>query len=319
MGLGRKANKPEDTSATSTSGDESSCMPASGMAADLSNSALEVRRRSHKVAESTLPKPTCSGLVTRAHHHDAAQARTSLPCPARAPRRPRQPISPRRCRSRLSSLMSPTTAHSLGSAPRCRPPPHACIRARHCEGHRGAELTVTRTNSPPVPQVTSEGKSSSDDAPSSQDVGPSQHHDDDKSEEIVEEEEEVVADVAAEEEIAEEEEVVAQEPLESAPRKKKRGSSLHAAAASSTTETPPPTLLNAKQRKKKQIEVGSSESASDPSQVEPEAMDEDAEESEAPKDKKKKSRQKVPTPGLKPQTTQTGLIFTRASLALDSG
>ena len=212
MGLGRKANKPEDTSATSTSGDESSCMPASGMAADLSNSALEVRRRSHKVAESTLPKPTCSGLVTRAHHHDATQARTSLPCPARAPRRPRQPISPRRCRSRLSSLMSPTTAHSLGSAPRCRPPPHACIRARHCEGHRGAELTVTRTNSPPVPQVTSEGKSSSDDAPSSQDVGPSQHHDDDKSEEIVEEEEEVVADVAAEEEIAEEEEeVVAQE------------------------------------------------------------------------------------------------------------
>ena len=211
MGLGRKANKPEDTSATSTSGDESSCMPASGMAADLSNSALEVRRRSHKVAESTLPQPTCSGLVTRAHHHDATQARTSLPCPARAPRRPRQPISPRRCRSRLSSLMSPTTAHSLGSAPRCRPPPHACIRARHCEGHRGAELTVTRTNSPPVPQVTSEGKSSSDDAPSSQDVGPSQHHDDDKSEEIVEEEEEVVADVAAEEEIAEEEEVVAQE------------------------------------------------------------------------------------------------------------
>ena len=41
MGLGRKANK-EDTSATSTSGDESSCMP-SEMAADLSNSALEVR------------------------------------------------------------------------------------------------------------------------------------------------------------------------------------------------------------------------------------------------------------------------------------
>ena len=77
MGLGRKANK-EETSATSTSGDESSCMPASGMAADLSNSALEVRRRSHKVAESTLPKPTCSGLVTRAHHHDATQARTSL-------------------------------------------------------------------------------------------------------------------------------------------------------------------------------------------------------------------------------------------------
>ena len=146
MGLGRKANK-EDTSATSTSGDDSSCMPASEMAADLSNSALEVRRRSHKVADSTLPKPTCSGLVTRAHHH-AAQARTSLPCPARTPRRPRQPISPRRCRSRLSSLMSPTTAHSLGSAPRCRPPPHACIRARHSEGHRGAELTVACTNSP---------------------------------------------------------------------------------------------------------------------------------------------------------------------------
>ena len=140
MGLGRKANKPEDTSATSTSGDESSCMPASGMAADLSNSALEVRRRSHKVAESTLPKPTCSGLVTRAHH-DAAQARTSLPCPARAPRRPRQPISPRRCRSRLSSLMSPTTAHSLGSAPRCRPPPGPALRGAprgraHCHTHQ---------------------------------------------------------------------------------------------------------------------------------------------------------------------------------------
>ena len=126
MGLGRKANK-EDTSATSTSGDESSCMPASGMAADLSNSALEVRRRSHKKWR---------------------RARTSLPCPARTPRRPRQPISSRRCRSRLSSLMSPTTAHSLGSAPRCRPPPHACIRARHSEGHRGAELTVACTNSP---------------------------------------------------------------------------------------------------------------------------------------------------------------------------
>ena len=41
MGLRRKANK-EDTSATGTSGDESSCMP-SEMAADLSNSALEVR------------------------------------------------------------------------------------------------------------------------------------------------------------------------------------------------------------------------------------------------------------------------------------
>ena len=80
MGLGRKANKPEDTSATSTSGDESSCMPASGMAADLSNSALEVRRRSHKVAESTLPKPTCSGLVTRAHHHDASPHFSALPC-----------------------------------------------------------------------------------------------------------------------------------------------------------------------------------------------------------------------------------------------
>ena len=65
--------------------------------------------------------------------------------------------------------------------------------------------------------------------------------------------------------------------VESAPRKKKRGASLHAVAASSTTtETPPPTLLNAKQRKKKQIEVGSSESASDPSQVEPEPMEEDA-------------------------------------------
>ena len=145
MGLGRKANK-EDTSATSTSGDESSCMPASGMAADLSNSALEVRRRSHKVADSTLPKPTCSGLVTRAHHF-VAQARTSLPCPARTPRRPRQPISPRRCRSRLSSLMSPTTAHSLGSAPRCRPPPHACIRARHSE----EQSSLSHAPTPPRP------------------------------------------------------------------------------------------------------------------------------------------------------------------------
>jgi hypothetical protein len=40
MGLARKANK-EQTSATSTS-DESSCMP-SEVAADISNSALEVR------------------------------------------------------------------------------------------------------------------------------------------------------------------------------------------------------------------------------------------------------------------------------------
>ena len=69
------------------------------------------------------------------------QARTSLPCPARSPRRPRQPISPRRCRSRLSSLMSPTTAHSLGSAPRCRPPPGPALRGAprgraHCHTHQ---------------------------------------------------------------------------------------------------------------------------------------------------------------------------------------
>ena len=40
MGMGRKAK--DDSSATSTSSDESSCMP-SEMAADLSSSALEVR------------------------------------------------------------------------------------------------------------------------------------------------------------------------------------------------------------------------------------------------------------------------------------
>ena len=47
MGLGRKANKG-DTSA-STSGDESSWMP-SQVAADLSNTALEVRSRPGQVA-----------------------------------------------------------------------------------------------------------------------------------------------------------------------------------------------------------------------------------------------------------------------------
>ena len=90
--------------------------------------------------------------------------------------------------------MSPTTAHSLGSAPRCRPPPPPCIRAGTPRAaHR-------RTPLPLDSQATSEGKSSSDDAPSSQDVGPSQHHDNAKSEEIVEEEEVVAEeeDVAAE-------------------------------------------------------------------------------------------------------------------------
>ena len=48
MGLGRKANKG-DTSATSTSGDESSWMP-SQVAADLSDTALEVRSRPGQVA-----------------------------------------------------------------------------------------------------------------------------------------------------------------------------------------------------------------------------------------------------------------------------
>ena len=48
MGLGRKANKG-DTSATSTSSDESSWMP-SQVAADLSNTALEVRSRPGQVA-----------------------------------------------------------------------------------------------------------------------------------------------------------------------------------------------------------------------------------------------------------------------------
>ena len=120
--------------------------------------------------------------------------------------------------------MSLTTAHSLGSALRCHPPPPL---------HPGPALrggSPSHAPTPPAPQVTSEGKSSSDDAPSSQDVGPSQHHDEDKSEEIVAQvaaekeiaaeeeivaeiaaEEEIVAEVAAEEEVAEEDETVAEE------------------------------------------------------------------------------------------------------------
>ena len=102
--------------------------------------------------------------------------------------------------------MSRTTALSLGSALRCHPPPPL---------HPGPALrggSPSHALTPPAPQVTSEGKSPSDDALSSQDVGPSQRHDEDKSEEIVAEiaaEEKIVAEVAAEEEIAEEDETEA--------------------------------------------------------------------------------------------------------------
>ena len=209
MGLGRKANKG-DTSATSTSSDESSWMP-SQVAVDLSNTALEVRSRPGQVTSQQLRCRSPHFCVSCSAQQAPARSATcssphSLPCSARAPGAPTptHPSPPFQAAAQFSDVSDnrtqswersevPGSPHTLASGPgtlRGSSWPHAAPS--------------------PAPQVTSEGKSSSDDAPSS--VGPSEHHDDGKSKEIPEEEaaEELVAEVAAEEEMEGAEEVVAE-------------------------------------------------------------------------------------------------------------
>ena len=64
-------------------------------------------------------------------------------CPARPQHPPRSSFFPRHFRSRRSFLMSPTTAHSLGSAPRCRPPP-PLHPGRHSESRSSSHAPPPR-------------------------------------------------------------------------------------------------------------------------------------------------------------------------------